>query len=177
MKFYSTAKNYVQTRGQTVKQKASVSMRRNLLVIKRGLEIETQETKVMLNIYHQYTQGKASKDEMRQANKQFVNLIRGLGLGVLTILPFSPITIPAIVKLGDRFGINVLPASFDFSRSDEGNGEGSREGASESEIEGEIDSEIKSTTRTNHGNDANTIEVAPIEEADKRINTPPKSPE
>lgn len=99
-----------------MKQKASVSMRRNLLVIKRGLEIETQETKVMLNIYHQYTQGKASKDEMRQANRQFVNLIRGLGLGVLTILPFSPITIPAIVKLGHKFGINVLPSSFDFSK-------------------------------------------------------------
>lgn len=143
MKFYLTAKNYVRERGHSAKQKASESMRRNLLVIKRGLAIETQETKVMLNIYHQYTLGKASKEDMRQANKQFVNLMRGLGLGVLTVLPFSPITIPAIVKLGEKFGINVLPSSFDFSQKDT---------QQEVEIDIEIDVEKESQTEASTEN-------------------------
>ncbi len=115
MRIYYSAKSYVVEQGQIAKRKALISMRRNLLVIKRGLAIETQETKTMLYVYHQYTLGKASQEDMRSANRQFGNVIKGLGLGVVVILPFSPITIPAIVKLGEKFGVNVLPSSFDFS--------------------------------------------------------------
>lgn len=119
MKVFFSVKTYVVEQGQIVKRKALISMRRNLLVIKRGLAIETQETKIMLFTYHQYTLGKASEEEMRLANKQFGNVVRSLGLGVFAVLPFSPITIPAIVKLGERFGVNVLPSSFDFSKKAE----------------------------------------------------------
>ena len=118
MKFYFTAKSYVSEQGSIAKRKALISLRRNLLVVKRGLAIETQETKVMLNTYHRYTQGNASKQEMDLANKQFGNVIRSLGLGIFVLLPFSPITIPAIVKLGEKLGVNVLPESFYFSQAD-----------------------------------------------------------
>gem|GEM_PF-212556 len=116
MKLYFNAKNYVSEQGSIAKRKALISLRRNLLVIKRGLAIETQETKVMLNTYHRYSQGSASKEEMDLANKQFGNVVRSLGLGIVVLLPFSPITIPAIVKLGEKLGVNVLPSSFDFSQ-------------------------------------------------------------
>lgn len=119
MKLYSTAKSYVSEQGSIAKRKAIISLRRNLLVIKRGLAIETQETKVMLNTYHRYTQGNASKQEMDLANKQFGNVIRSFGLGIIVILPFSPITIPAIVKLGEKLGVNILPSSFDFSQTEQ----------------------------------------------------------
>jgi hypothetical protein len=33
-------------------------------------------------------------------------------LGVLAVLPFSPITLPFVVKLGERIGVNVLPSAF-----------------------------------------------------------------
>ena len=117
MSFYITAKSYVSGQGSLAKRKALIALRRNLLVIKRGLAIETQETKVMLNTYHRYTQGNATKEEMDLANKQFGNVIRSLGLGIFVLLPFSPITIPAIVKLGEKLGVNVLPSSFDFSQT------------------------------------------------------------
>lgn len=118
MSLYITAKSYVSEQGSLAKRKALIALRRNLLVIKRGLAIETQETKVMLNTYHRYTQGSATKEEMDLANKQFGNVIRSLGLGIFVLLPFSPITIPAIVKLGEKLGVNVLPSSFDFSQTD-----------------------------------------------------------
>lgn len=118
MSLYITAKSYVSEQGSLAKRNALIALRRNLLVIKRGLAIETQETKVMLNTYHRYTQGSATKEEMDLANKQFGNVIRSLGLGIFVLLPFSPITIPAIVKLGEKLGVNVLPSSFDFSQTD-----------------------------------------------------------
>jgi hypothetical protein len=66
----------------------------------------------MLTTYQRFTKGQASKLEMEEANKQFVDVIRGLGLGVLAVLPFSPITLPFVVKLGERIGVNVLPSAF-----------------------------------------------------------------
>jgi hypothetical protein len=66
----------------------------------------------MLVTYKRFTKGKASKLEMQEANKQFVDVIRGLGLGVLAVLPFSPITLPFVVKLGEKIGVNVLPSAF-----------------------------------------------------------------
>ncbi|PKG97204.1 hypothetical protein CXF95_21320 [Paraglaciecola sp. MB-3u-78] len=66
----------------------------------------------MLITYQRFTKGRASKQEMQEANKQFIDVIRGLGLGVLAVLPFAPITLPFVVKLGERIGVNVLPSAF-----------------------------------------------------------------
>jgi hypothetical protein len=49
---------------------------------------------------------------MAKANRQFKSFLRTIGLGALAILPFSPITIPAIVELGKKYGIDVLPDAF-----------------------------------------------------------------
>jgi hypothetical protein len=49
---------------------------------------------------------------MKEANQQFIDIIRGLGLGVLVVLPFAPITLPFVVKLGEKIGVNVLPSAF-----------------------------------------------------------------
>jgi hypothetical protein len=95
-----------------VKNKALIPLKRGLLTVKQGLAQESRETKTMLMTYQRFTKGKASKLEMEEANKQFIDVIRGLGLGVLAVLPFSPITLPFVVKLGERIGVNVLPSAF-----------------------------------------------------------------
>lgn len=102
-----------------VKNKALIPLKLGLLTVKRGLAQETRETKVMLRTYQRFTKGQASKQEMEEANKQFVDVIRGLGLGVLVVLPFSPITLPFIVKLGERIGVNVLPSAFKLDFKDD----------------------------------------------------------
>lgn len=84
----------------------------SLLVLKKGLAKETEETKVMLEIYMRQSQGLATKREIKKANKQFKDVMKGLGLGVIIVLPFAPITLPLIVKLGQRVGVDVLPDSF-----------------------------------------------------------------
>ena len=84
----------------------------NLLInIKEVLKQESIETKAMFETYQRFTKGEATAKEMEEANEQFRDVIRGLGLGVIVILPFSPITIPLIVKLGKKLGIEVFPSS------------------------------------------------------------------
>lgn len=102
----------IKRQNSAVKRKALIPLKLGLLEIKRGLAQETQETKVMLSTYKQFTKGGATKLEMKEANKQFIDVIRGLGLGVLAVLPFSPITLPFVVKLGEKLGVNVLPSAF-----------------------------------------------------------------
>jgi hypothetical protein len=87
-----------------------------LLKLKDALATESDETKRMLEIYLRFSRGKASKEEMETANDQFRDLLRALGLGVFAALPFAPVTIPVIVKLGKKLGIEILPSSF---RSDQ----------------------------------------------------------
>jgi hypothetical protein len=102
----------IKRQNSAAKSKALIPLKRGLLSVKRGLAQETRETKVMLITYQRFTKGRASKLEMKEANKQFVDVIRGLGLGVLAILPFAPITLPFVVKLGEKIGVNVLPSAF-----------------------------------------------------------------
>jgi hypothetical protein len=102
----------INRQNSAVKNKALIPLKRGLLTVKRGLAQESRETKIMLMTYQRFTKGQASKLEMEEANKQFIDVIRGLGLGVLAILPFSPITLPFVVKLGEKIGINVLPSAF-----------------------------------------------------------------
>ncbi len=94
------------------RRRAVIKFRRQMLGIKWALAQEKSETKEMLSTYKKYTQRSASKEEMQAANKQFIDLIKGLGIGVFAILPFAPITIPVVIKLGRLVGVEILPSSF-----------------------------------------------------------------
>lgn len=84
-----------------------------LLNLKAALANESEQTKEMLQIYLRKSMGeKVSATELSRAHQQFRDVFRGAGLGVLLFLPFSPITLPFIVKLGDKLGVNILPDSF-----------------------------------------------------------------
>ncbi|WP_299073121.1 hypothetical protein [uncultured Paraglaciecola sp.] len=102
----------VKRQNEAVKDRALIPIKQGLLTVKQGLAQESRETKLMLSTYKRFSKGQASKQEMEAANKQFVDVIRGLGLGVLVVLPFAPITLPFVVKLGEKLGVNVLPSAF-----------------------------------------------------------------
>ncbi|SEL38982.1 hypothetical protein SAMN05216262_11035 [Colwellia chukchiensis] len=95
-----------------------ISKRRNLLQLKRSmikikiaLAQEKAETKAMLSTYKRYTKRAASAEEMRIANQQFIDILKGLGIGVVAILPFAPITIPLMIKIARLVGVEILPSS------------------------------------------------------------------
>ncbi len=93
-------------------KKHQVRIKNSLLKLKVALSQETKETHEMLVIYKKFSRNQATPEEMDKANAQFQDLLKTLGLGVFSILPFAPITIPLIIKLGRKFGIDVLPSSF-----------------------------------------------------------------
>ncbi len=88
------------------------NIRKALVLLKNLLEQESESTKEMLKTYYSYTQGKIKEEDLEQANKQLKELIRDLGFGFLTILPFAPITIPFLVKLARKYEIDIVPEWF-----------------------------------------------------------------
>ena len=89
-----------------------VRLKYKMLLLKAALSQEKAETKAMLGIYRKYTQGQATKDELKVAHQQFGDVLKGLGVGVFALLPFAPITIPVMIKLGKLVGVDILPSSF-----------------------------------------------------------------
>ena len=87
-------------------------LRRQLIRVKIALSQEKAETKEMLAIYKRYTMRQATSEEMKLANQQFFDVLKGLGIGVVVILPFAPITLPIVIKLGKKLGVDILPSSF-----------------------------------------------------------------
>lgn len=98
------------------KRRQQLRFKRAMVALKIALAQEKHETREMLSIYRRYTQGDVSKEELTKANSQFVDILKGLGLGVFAVLPFAPITIPLVVKLGRWVGVDVLPSSFNINK-------------------------------------------------------------
>ena len=80
-----------------------------LLKLKDSFLEESEEDKKMLDVYIKFIEGEATEDEIEYANNQLNEIFKSLGLGVLTILPFSPITIPYVMKKAQELGIDIIP--------------------------------------------------------------------
>lgn len=89
-----------------------IRLRRSMLALKQALSQERDETREMVNIYYRYTRGQSNKDELKVAHQQFLDILRGLGLGIFAVLPFAPVTIPLLIKLGRLVGVEVMPSAF-----------------------------------------------------------------
>ena len=63
----------------------------------------------MLDVYVKYAEGTASDEELDDANEQLKQLLKSLGLGILIVLPFSPITLPYIFSKAKEFNIDLIP--------------------------------------------------------------------
>lgn len=97
---------------KVIKRRQMWNLRRSMLKVKLALSQEKAETKEMLHIYNMYIQGQAKPGQMKIANRQFFDILKGLGIGVFAVLPFAPVTIPVIVKLGKIVGVDILPSAF-----------------------------------------------------------------
>jgi hypothetical protein len=71
--------------------------------------VENRENKKMLDVYIKFVDGSASEDELEVANSQLRQILKNLGLGILLILPFSPITLPYIFSKAKELNIDLIP--------------------------------------------------------------------
>ena len=63
----------------------------------------------MLDTYANYIDGTASDKEIEEANYQLKQVFRSVGLGILVVLPFSPISIPYVLKKAKEYNIELIP--------------------------------------------------------------------
>ena len=84
-------------------------LQKYILKLKESFLEETEENRKMLDIYVKSIEGLASEDEIKYADNQLKQIFKNLGLGVVTILPCSPITIHYVVKKAQEFGIDLIP--------------------------------------------------------------------
>lgn len=82
--------------------------------IKSILANETRESNEMLRIYQKYilNNEKISKEELEQANNQFSDLLKGIGLAGVFALPGGLLAIAFIVKVGEKLGIDIIPKKY-----------------------------------------------------------------
>ena len=80
-----------------------------LFKLKDSFLEETEENRRMLDIYAKYIDGKASDQEIDEANYQLKQVLKSFGLGILVILPFSPISIPYVLKKAKEYDIELIP--------------------------------------------------------------------
>tara|TARA_B100001113_G_scaffold64017_1_gene49030 strand:+ start:331 stop:648 length:318 start_codon:yes stop_codon:yes gene_type:complete len=70
---------------------------------------ENRENKKMLDTYIKSVEGSVSEHELELANSQLRQILKNLGLGILLILPFSPITLPYIFSKAKELNIDLIP--------------------------------------------------------------------
>ncbi|SMF77236.1 hypothetical protein [Pseudobacteriovorax antillogorgiicola] len=85
---------------------------KQLRLLRIALSEEKKETKLMIQVYGRFVSGKSSRYELQLANRQLRELMKTMGLGVLIVLPFSFLTLPILVRLGDRLGLPILPKAW-----------------------------------------------------------------
>ncbi|MDA7778273.1 hypothetical protein OAD25_02855 [Gammaproteobacteria bacterium] len=84
-------------------------LQKYILKLKESFLEESEENRKMLDIYVKSIEGQTSKEEIKYADNQLKQIFKNLGLGILTVLPFSPITIPYVVKKAQEYGIDIIP--------------------------------------------------------------------
>ena len=70
---------------------------------------ENRENKKMLDTYLKFVEGSVTERELELANSQLQQILKNLGLGILLILPFSPITLPYIFSKAKELDIDLIP--------------------------------------------------------------------
>lgn len=111
-KLYTQAYVFLTNHFQFYKEKTIGALKK----LKSSLAQETDETIEMIEIYRKFGKNMATQEEMAWANSQFRDVVKSLGLGVILVLPFSPITLPLLVRLGKKLGVDILPNSPQIER-------------------------------------------------------------
>tara|TARA_B100000459_G_scaffold1825_1_gene1181 strand:+ start:268 stop:585 length:318 start_codon:yes stop_codon:yes gene_type:complete len=85
------------------------SFSRTLKKLQQSFLTENIQNKKMLDIYIKYAEGNVSEDELENANEQLKEILKSLGLGILIVLPFSPVTLPYIFSKAKELNIDLIP--------------------------------------------------------------------
>ena len=83
-----------------------------------AIKNEADETKEMGALIKKYIENhdKFNEEDEKAVKEQLKDLLKLAGLSIPAIIPLMKFTIPFIIKLGEKLGVNVLPSSFNAKR-------------------------------------------------------------
>ena len=77
------------------------------------LKQEFDETKEAKNALLKYTRGeKPTEEEVALIRKQSMDILKGLGMGTIFMIPGGSLLLPFLLKMGHRVGIDLIPSAF-----------------------------------------------------------------
>jgi|TARA_B100001758_G_C17766930_1_gene283026 hypothetical protein len=85
---------------------------RIIAFLKEKFADETELSKGMLITYSDYLKGEANEEDLKEANHQLNEILKDLSFGLLTVIPFAPVTIPMIAKFAKKHNIDLFPEWF-----------------------------------------------------------------
>lgn len=83
-------------------------IKKNLEKIALSLSNETKANEDMFHAYFDYLET-GDEEALDLANIQFKENLKSAGLGILLIIPFSPVTIPFFFRLAKKHDVDIIP--------------------------------------------------------------------
>ena len=83
-------------------------IKKNLEKIALSLYNETKANENMLHAYFDYLET-GDEEALDSANTQFRENLKSAGLGILLIIPVSPVTIPFFIRLARKYKVDIIP--------------------------------------------------------------------
>lgn len=92
-----------------------------LKVFAKDLTNEAKETKKASKILVKFiAEGKVSPEEEKELKTQIYDLFKMVGIGIpFFMIPGSTLLLPFLIKISTKYGVNILPSSFDHSKEEE----------------------------------------------------------
>lgn len=89
-----------------------------LKVFAQDLGNEAKETKEASKILVKFLmEGSVSPEEEKELKTQVYDLFKMVGIGIpFFMIPGSSLLLPFLIKVSSRYGVNLLPTSFDHSK-------------------------------------------------------------
>jgi len=76
---------------------------------------EAEETKEAGSIIRRHLAGeKISPEDNKILKAQMFDIMKGVGIGIpILVIPGATIIVPVIIRVAKKYGINIMPSSFD----------------------------------------------------------------
>jgi hypothetical protein len=102
---------------KTNRQKATKAMK----TFAKDLGNEAKETREASKILVKFLMdGSISPEEEKELKTQVYDLFKMAGIGIpFFLIPGSTLLLPFLIKVASRYGVNLLPTSFDHSHDEE----------------------------------------------------------
>lgn len=90
-------------------------------VFAKNLGTEAKETGEASKILMKFlVQGNVTKEEEQELKVQVYDLFKMAGIGIpFFIIPGASLLLPFLLKISSKYGLNILPTSFDDTKNEE----------------------------------------------------------